>query len=549
MVRPQLIITKIALSGLLSLFLLIGLAAIYWTGPYVWDDGAITLAYARTLAEKGVFSLTGASEIVEGTSSLLFTFIAAAAHKIMHFNFVQFIFFAQFAAFIFLCATVFITHQLLSKIIRTPDYSLIIALLMGCMPMFTAEIMNGMEMTLFSALMLLLISCYEQPSKNYMWVIPLLLLARFEAIYYLLFTGVFLAIFDKKNRPHLYHYLVYTIFVFAVISALRYAYFGDLLPNTIYAKMHSPYSSDAKDVYAQMRDKTDGLLQFGRVYLAFIIALLAVIVLHKDRYSLLSNIKFWMVLAFASFAFIAACNWGYRGRIPLACLPVFTLLLAEMIRKDNIRMICVVGCLGATFYCNSNLITENNHTMMFGNANQMQFLADNVGDIHRDYGITPANYRITGLAVDELRKLLDLQTIRFMGPDVGGLGLCCDNIKVIDSALLTNRFIAKNGYAKFEQLIATTKPDVIETHGIWSYLTHIYDSPFFQANYLPIVFKQNLFWINRICFRQLANKVTFLPVPNIRTLENTRYGLEPYGRDYIIKRFSGTVYMVEPKAG
>lgn len=49
-----------------------------------WDDGAITAAFARTLAEAGRFALTPLSEKVEGFSSMSWVFLLAIPYYLFH---------------------------------------------------------------------------------------------------------------------------------------------------------------------------------------------------------------------------------------------------------------------------------------------------------------------------------------------------------------------------------------------------------------------------------------------------------------------------------
>ncbi|MEO0993431.1 MAG: hypothetical protein AAFX62_06445, partial [Pseudomonadota bacterium] len=56
----------------LAAVLLVHLPVVALVGDQAWDDGAITLAFSRTLAEVGLFALTPVSPVVEGSSSLLF---------------------------------------------------------------------------------------------------------------------------------------------------------------------------------------------------------------------------------------------------------------------------------------------------------------------------------------------------------------------------------------------------------------------------------------------------------------------------------------------
>lgn len=107
--------------------------------------------------------------------------------------------------------------------------------------------------------------------------------------------------------------------------------------------------------------------------------------------------------------------------------------------------------------------------------------------------VTPENYRLTGKSVDSLRTVLNLKEIKFMVPDVGGLGLGFDKINIIDSALLTNKELAKKGYSYFETYLSLSNPDVIETHGVWTKWSNIYSLEYFKNNFVPIIFDNSFF--------------------------------------------------------
>ncbi|NNL35038.1 MAG: hypothetical protein HKP35_04400, partial [Silicimonas sp.] len=59
-------------AALCALVIAALLATGYLIGPRGWDDGAITVSFARTFALTGEFALTTISERVEGFSSLLY---------------------------------------------------------------------------------------------------------------------------------------------------------------------------------------------------------------------------------------------------------------------------------------------------------------------------------------------------------------------------------------------------------------------------------------------------------------------------------------------
>jgi hypothetical protein len=103
------------------------------------------------------------------------------------------------------------------------------------------------------------------------------------------------------------------------------------------------------------------------------------------------------------------------------------------------------------------------------------------------FGVTPAAYRKTGLAVEKIRQALGLKTIVFATPDIGGLALCCDNIRVVDLALLANHRLAAEGYVAMATVLKDENPDIIEVHEVWAALSNIYKLQDFQTHYVPIV--------------------------------------------------------------
>jgi hypothetical protein len=122
----------------------------------------------------------------------------------------------------------------------------------------------------------------------------------------------------------------------------------------------------------------------------------------------------------------------------------------------------------------------------------------------RSEGITPATYRATGLAVDKLRQFLGKDVIVFLTPDVGGLGLCCSHIKVLDLGLLTNRRMAREGYGALAAVLREEKPEVIEIHRGWARLTKLYDLPEFTANYRPALIDDTRLFVRNDVFASLA---------------------------------------------
>ena len=58
-----------------------------WVGANAWDDGAITLAYSRTWADFGRYSVTPVSEVAEGYSSTAWMLLNGVVRMLVDLDF------------------------------------------------------------------------------------------------------------------------------------------------------------------------------------------------------------------------------------------------------------------------------------------------------------------------------------------------------------------------------------------------------------------------------------------------------------------------------
>ena len=469
----------IAIGSVVALYM----AALILTGAYAWDDGTITLAFARTLADYGTFALNAASERVEGSSTPSFTLLMAAVFSVGSFSFEGMVMAGQIVTLICLVGTVIALNALLSPHIPNPLLRWGSLALFALLPMHLAEVLNGMEMTLFALVLVLFVACFR---ANSLWAIALAaiaLLTRFEAIFYLgLALGLHFVFVPEKRRFTLI-LLTAMLATFAAITLARYAYFGDFLPNTVRAKMHAPYSLDMT-LSAKLLIKSLGALEFISVNAGFILVLVAGIAIHKIP--IWRDIRTFLILSFAAFAFVSGKVWGHDGRMFVAALPLFLWLIASAWPGPR-KAQTVIAALVLMVLSNLVLIQDNFATIAKGMAKP----------VHS--GITPEMYRQTGLAADALRAELGLEQISFLVPDVGGLALCCEpnRIRIVDIALLTNKKLASEGYQALPEVMDTERPDLIETHAVWSTQSGIYRLPELRGNYRPIIFRNTVFWLRQ----------------------------------------------------
>lgn len=476
-------------------------------GPYSWDDGAITLAFGQTLFESGEFALTPSSPRVEGSSSLLYTILNGAIIWAGGLDFYDAINASRILSALFLGATAFLLFKVLSGYMQD-FYAFSAALIYCIIPVNYMEVYNGMEMNAFAFLLVLYFHLLRTQNYLALAVLPFLVLVRIEAGFYLLVVLLLSWWIDTDEKNRYRVHLLAVLILISVLQLFRISYFGSFLPNTVLAKMHEPYSYEG---LGGISLKIQGLVEFLQFYAVPIAALL--IVLQISRWKARLQPEHLLILAFGFFALLSgsASTWGYDARMTLALLPTALVAVAyaghmpqgEATRSFSLAALLVGLTIGG--YAVATMDTSRALLSRLETGARYSALAE--ADVSNQepsapyeygwYGITPENYRITGEAVEELSSRLGLDVIAFATPDVGGVGLCCSRLMVLDMALLTNPTLAANGYAHFEVYLTENRPDVIETHGVWSEVTRIYDGAYFQENYVPLVFRNTLFYLRQ----------------------------------------------------
>jgi hypothetical protein len=470
-------------------------------GIYAWDDGAITLAYSRTLAEDGRLALTAVSEQVEGYSSTAWL-LGNAGIGLFRPDFEGAIAAAQVATGLFLgVATLFV--WLIARSLELRSHTILaILLVFSLMGPAVTEVANGMEMTLLTASGLALFHAIHVRENRPLLAIAMVvfLTARFEAMVYfaalvtpLLFRGRYKGFIVLAGAG---------LAVVGFHTIARYMIFGDFVPNTIYAKMHQPYSLSGLQ---GVRSRLIAAVEIAATFFPLVLAVMALITLawkrFPERFRALSAIRHEIltlaapVAAVMLFSILIGKNWGYTGRMQFLALP-FVLLLSGLlydtltvsVRPAVARPALVSICV-LTILCSWSVSAARPILQM------ARTLSGSGGAPGEHLGTTPATFRETGLTVERLRQRIGLNMITFATPDVGGLALCCNRIRVVDLGLLASRRLAKEGYAVLPDLLAEEKPDLIEVHQDWGKHSRIYSVPQFQNNYHPVIIERTRFYL------------------------------------------------------
>lgn len=480
-----------------------------FVGIHAWDDGAITLAFSKTFAETGRSALTPVSEQVEGFSSISWL-VLNTIPALFYLSFNQAIFFSQLLSAVFVTVSLCYISLFCKSLQLTPLVSFLTLLTFGLSGAVISETANGMEMTLLAATALAFVySIYFEQRRTVAALAAIIFIAtRFESIFYFAFLLVPLWLRGRRREAVLW--AVFAGAIFLMLGLLRWIVFSDILPNTIWAKMHEPYSvHGARSVLRRI----EAVLELPRALFPLLIFLAGLLVVRWRRLTSLakeffqqadrSDIFLMPIIGAEIFSLIAGKNWGYAGRMQFFALPFALLLVVQIFswmkvfegRKRALTVFLFAITIVFSWYnCARYTFSE----MLFSISGASYFEA-------KTQKVTPATYRDVGLKVDRIRQLTGKETIVFMTPDIGGLGLCCQRIRVVDIALLANRTLARNGYASFSEVLAKENPNVIEVHDVWASKSGIYNDPKFIRDYKPLLTGNTRFFVRKDVFDEIKS--------------------------------------------
>ncbi len=479
-----------------------------------WDDGAITMAFARTFAHTGTIQGTPGSGIVEGYSTTLWMLVLAALARL----------FASPAALLaaaktLTCLLNLANILLVRQVIRRWRYPLLADLtagLLGLTGLTLFESLNAMEGPLMLALMLALALLLPLRSRRQTALFAVVgagfVLARFEAIFLIL---PLLLLVRPLRRSLAVCASWWAAFAFEEIW--RVHTFGAWIPNTILAKRHVPYitASRSGELFRHLHPFVTLRQTLTVPLLLLVLAILTAVVQRGGRLAKLPrrfnlhdmprDMQIAAVIAGAGLLldFAVGANWGPPDRELFSALPFVMYLLLRLafglIRDRNTARI-VTLLLVALAGCKTARVFARMHQP--GAPLYMP-------------RITVANLASVTPAIERIREAAGLSTLTFATPDVGGVMLFGDNLHILDLGLLCDRHLATTGYADaYSYVFAQRKPEVIEVHGWWTVLTGFDHTPLLQQQYGILFLDRKRFFVRRDLLATMAASLetrTFLP--------------------------------------
>ncbi|MEM9974113.1 MAG: hypothetical protein AAF771_08015 [Pseudomonadota bacterium] len=467
--------------------------------------------------------MTASSIVVEGSTSLLFTLVLAALFMVVPADFDTAILASQALALAGLATTALLLGSRLKEAGTARPARLLILAAFLLLPAHLNEVQNGMEMTWFAALLLLMVLLFDRGSYLAIFVIPLLLMVRFEAAGYLLFAFLALFVFDREYRMAHVVFLVTTIVSIVALAAGRFWMFGDVVPNGVWAGLTLPHDGAAA---------LAGLSQFlGETFELILIAVLLAAVFRGT--ALLRDVKFWLAVGFAAFALIAGPFEGHAGRMALALLPVLIVFVIEQVDlpEDAAPAMAPAGrapfwaaliAIAATAIGSVESGRKALEAATHGGVAQgliTEAVAAQAGIVSaRPATDTAAAAHQAAEALARLQGVLGTD-ITILTHKIAGLGLCCDGVglRVLDLTPVANPDMARGGYSGFADWLAAETPDVIVASGPWAERSGLYTSGVLAEGYHPLIHAEMLLWLRSDHYSALAER----PGTELRTVRKS----------------------------
>ncbi|MBX7043073.1 MAG: hypothetical protein K1X85_09230 [Ignavibacteria bacterium] len=409
----------VLLPGLITVFLIVSFRYFAW----VVDDLYIYFRYVENFVS-GYGIVFNRGEHVEGFSSFLwFAWLALCRSAGADLETV-----AKYSSLSLAVLNILLVQILSLRIL--PGRLAIAApvLTMFCLP-YVIWAVSGFELMLFIFLLLLAVLILSNENSGAIalagsaFVLFLLTVTRPEGILFAICL-IYYALFTTGNRRRLRLPLLIYLTLTSVFFGFRLAYFGDVFPNTYYAKIGHGIFGDY-----EARSYKNGVLYFifflkdnPQFIPGLIFAFVVLIRYRSERLLMMLSLMLICQLAFITFA---GGDWMVQHRFAVPAIPLLALLTAGLLAKLSrgrelagavtAALLCAVSAASLVFGDKSVIERE---TILWNNV---KVVAPSMGSI-----IGPGKVAASGAC--------------------GIIPYFLRDVTVIDMVGLTDRTIAKEGY-------------------------------------------------------------------------------------------------------
>ena len=505
----------------------IHLAIALAVGVQAWDDGFITLAFARTFSETGHIALTPLSEQVEGATSPLWFLLMAAVHRMGVTTFEGLHFASQLSAGVCFAAAAVLFHRLIGRTV--PGAAWWITVMVFVLGPIRSETGNGMEMSLLCLLIMAIMVLLDAgDGRRRLMVAALVALVpwiRLEATGYLLAGCLAVGVFSAARPSRLLAAIVGgSIASVLTLTLVRYEIFGTVvLTNTMLAKRMPPYSPPFPSP-AWWGQQVIGFV-VEPVITALPAAVIALILIRMSgqrlrqitarlrglvrqrRLPILTSFGIGYAGGFALFTAIVGANMftlpgrmGMSATLTLVIAAVNSVSLPDLgrrvpaVSKLAVAAMFLIPCVGLIAYDSLGIGVR---------------VAQRVSDSRAAKVFAFSAFRANGESMDHVRVLLKRPELTVLIADVGQPGLCCDRLRILDFGLLANSELTRVGWVGFPGYLRAQRPDLIQLHSSFTEESGITRDEFFVNNYVPVFVDISLFYLRQDHFAQLRPRCEF----------------------------------------
>lgn len=464
---------------------------------WIIDDAGISFSYARNLAAgHGLVSQPGLPP-VEGFSNFLWVMVCALLFVVRLFHPVIT---PKLLSLALTAGSFVLLHRSLRSLTGGRLAALLPLVLLALCTPFVIWSVSGLENPLYVFLLCLLLRLVVRerergPSNGGAWtagaVAAALAMTRPDGIVFAALYPLLTILVEPLRgpwRPRIGR-LVRSTATFAVLFGLFLAFrwhtFGDLYPNTYYAKGGPSHGVvlDLLTLQPRMMTKVFRLMESvggegGVLVLALLLAATAFLI-GRRRF----RAELGVLLAFALFGglpyLFLPIDWMAEYRFATPFFPFFyaygIALAAELGREllpEPRRRL--PSAAGTVLVIGLSLLTFASRSLLFAASPTVPF-----GDIVRLYG----------LRYNHFADLLKLERGSILLPDLGGT-LWVSRLRVYDLVGLTDRTIARtlehDPQKFYDYIFDEAKPTFIHVHQYWTYKGGLDYDPRFARDYLPL---------------------------------------------------------------
>jgi hypothetical protein len=469
-------------------YLLLVLHALVF-GAWIVDDAGISFSYARSLAAGyGLVSQPGLPP-VEGFSNFLWTVGLAPAFLLRLFHPV---YTPKLISLVLLAASFLMLDRCLISLTDSRSASRVTLLLLAVCTPFVAWTVSGLENPLYFLLLCVLLSCVaieQETGRSYpgtagVMAAALAMTRPDGAVFAVLYPLLRLTSGRRGALGRIVRYGVALAAVLGGFLLFRWTYFGQLFPNTYFAKGGpSPEAYlDLLTLQPPMMGKIFDL--FGSVAGRGNVLLLAALV--AGTAFLIGARRFrWGHGVLLASAYVGAApylllphDWMPEYRFATPFFPfvyaygiALAVSLLEMLPAERRRLPALAGGMAAV---GLSLALFAPRTVLFAAAPTVPF-----EEVVWKFG----------LRYNHFADVLGLRQASILLPDVGGT-LWTSRLRVYDLAGLTDPVIArtldKEPEAFYEYVFEHAKPTFIHTHHYWTLKAGFDYDPRFTRDYVPL---------------------------------------------------------------